>query len=95
MEALPIWLKLETTVQHSRGAGISDARLVRCDDLDRRFGCFPRFEGCVVRDIDEVDIWGGGRCLAHVAFVYCFAPLYRLCAGRWDDSLPCFMPANT
>ena len=76
MESLPIWLKLETAVQHSRGAGISDARLVRCDDLDRRFGCFPRFEGCVVRDIDEVDVRGDGRCLEHAAFVvYCFASL--------------------
>ena len=74
MEALPIWLKLETAVQHSRGAGI-DARLVHCDDLDRRFRCFPRFEGCVVRDTDEVDVWGDRR-LAHVAFVYCLAPLY-------------------
>ena len=68
MESLPIWLKLETAVQHSRGAGI-DARLVRCD-LDRRFWCFPRLKGCVVRDIDEVDVWGGGRCLAHVCILF-------------------------
>ena len=76
MEVLPTRLKWETAVQHGRGAGTCDARVVRCDDWDLRFGGFPRFKWCVVRDIDEVDVRGDGRCLEHAAFVVCcFASL--------------------